>query len=74
MNTNVSFGSQTWHKKVERNLLLLASPHLSVRDSIRMNERTASENQPSLEELMLAVSSRRDVDAFEAILSISHPG
>jgi RNA polymerase sigma-70 factor (ECF subfamily) len=67
MNTNVSFGSQTWHKKVERNLLLLASPHLSVRDSIRMNERTASENQPSLEELMLAVSSRRDVDAFEAI-------
>ncbi|MBK0023180.1 sigma-70 family RNA polymerase sigma factor [Brucella pseudogrignonensis] len=32
-----------------------------------MNERTASENQPSLEELMLAVSSRRDVDAFEAI-------
>ncbi|MFS2324198.1 sigma-70 family RNA polymerase sigma factor [Brucella sp. H1_1004] len=32
-----------------------------------MNERTASENQPSLEELMLAVSSRRDVDAFEVI-------
>jgi len=67
MNTTVSFGAQTWQKKVERNLRLLASPHLSVRDSIRMNERTASENQPSLEELMLAVSSRRDVDAFEAI-------
>ena len=32
-----------------------------------MIERTASENQPSLEELMLAVSSRRDVDAFEVI-------
>jgi len=32
-----------------------------------MNERTASENQPSMEELMLAVSSRRDMDAFETI-------
>ncbi len=67
MNTNVSFGSQTWHKKAQRNLQLLALPRLSIRDSIGMNERTASENQPSLEELMLAVSSRRDVDAFEAI-------
>ncbi len=67
MNTTVSFGSQTWQKKVQRNLQLLALPRLSIRDSIRMNERTASENQPSLEELMLAVSSRRDVDAFEAI-------
>lgn len=32
-----------------------------------MNERTASEDQPSMDELMLAVSSRRDVDAFEVI-------
>lgn len=67
MNTIVSFSAQTWQKKVERNLQLLALPHLNIWDSIRMNERTASENQPSLEELMLAVSSRRDIDAFEAI-------
>ncbi|EEQ94631.1 RNA polymerase sigma factor, sigma-70 family [Brucella intermedia LMG 3301] len=32
-----------------------------------MNGQTATEDQPSMEELMLAVSSRRDVDAFEVI-------
>ncbi|WHS30622.1 sigma-70 family RNA polymerase sigma factor [Brucella sp. NM4] len=32
-----------------------------------MNGQTAPEDQPSMEELMLAVSSRRDVDAFEVI-------
>ncbi|MCL7999912.1 sigma-70 family RNA polymerase sigma factor [Brucella sp. 21LCYQ03] len=32
-----------------------------------MTERTASESQPSMEELMLAVSSQRDMDAFEMI-------
>ncbi len=67
MNTNVSFGLKTWQKKIGRDLQRRSSPHLSIRDSIKMNERTASENQPSLEELMLAVSSRRDVDAFEVI-------
>lgn len=67
MNTNVSFDPQTWQKKVERNIALHALPRLRVQDLIRMNERTASENQPSMEELMLAVSSRRDMDAFEVI-------
>ncbi|MGN7960841.1 sigma-70 family RNA polymerase sigma factor [Brucella anthropi] len=32
-----------------------------------MNGQTAPEDQPSMEELMLAVRSRRDVDAFEVI-------
>lgn len=67
MNANVSFYTQTWQNKPGRNLQLVALPHLSIRDLIRMKERTASENQPSLEDLMLAVSSRRDMDAFEVI-------
>jgi len=67
MNTIVSFNAQTWQKKVERNIALHALPCLRVQDLIRMNERTASNNQPSMEELMLAVSSRRDMDAFEVI-------
>lgn len=53
--------------KAQHNLQVLASLHLSVWGLMRMNEQTASENQPSMEELMLAVSSRRDVDAFEVI-------
>ncbi len=53
--------------KAQHNLQVLASLRLSVWGLMRMNEQTASENQPSMEELMLAVSSRRDVDAFEVI-------
>ena len=67
LKTEVSFLSQQWHMKAQHNFQVLASLHLSVRGLMRMNEQTASENQPSMEELMLAVSSRRDVDAFEVI-------
>jgi RNA polymerase sigma factor (sigma-70 family) len=67
MNTKVSFLSQQWHMEAQHNLQVLASLHLSVWGLIRMNGQTAPEDQPSMEELMLAVSSRRDVDAFEVI-------
>lgn len=67
MNTKVSFLSQQWHMAAQHNLQVLASLHLSVWGLIRMNGQTAPEDQPSMEELMLAVSSRRDVDAFEVI-------
>jgi RNA polymerase sigma-70 factor (ECF subfamily) len=58
MNTKVSFLSQQWHMEAQ---------HLSGWGLIRMNGQTAPEDQPSMEELMLAVRSRRDVDAFEVI-------
>jgi RNA polymerase sigma factor (sigma-70 family) len=67
MNTKVSFLSQQWHMEAQHNLQVLASLHLSGWGLIRMNGQTAPEDQPSMEELMLAVSSRRDVDAFEVI-------
>lgn len=67
MNTKVSFLSQQWHMEAQRNLQVLASLHLSGWGLIRMNGQTAPEDQPSMEELMLAVRSRRDVDAFEVI-------
>lgn len=51
----------------QHNLQDLASLHLSGWGLIRMNGQTAPEDQPSMEELMLAVSSLRDVDAFELI-------
>lgn len=51
----------------QHNLQDLASLHLSGWGLIRMNGQTAPEDQPSMEELMLAVSSLRDVDAFEVI-------
>lgn len=67
MNTKVSFLSQQWHMEAQHNLQVLASLHLSGWGLIRMNGQTAPEDQPSMEELMLAVRSRRDVDAFEVI-------
>ncbi len=67
MNTIVSFLSQQWHMGAQHNLQDLASLHLSGWGLIRMNGQTAPEDQPSMEELMLAVSSLRDVDAFEVI-------
>ncbi len=67
MNTKVSFLSQQWHMEAQHNLQVLASLLLSGWGLIRMNGQTAPEDQPSMEELMLAVSSRRDVDAFEVI-------
>ncbi len=68
MNTKFSFlsrNSGTW--KLSINLQVLTSLLLSGWGLIRMNGQTATEDQPSMEELMLAVSSRRDVDAFEVI-------
>ncbi len=53
--------------EAQHNLQVLASLLLSGWGLIRMNGQTAPEDQPSMEELMLAVSSRRDVDAFEVI-------
>ncbi len=64
-NFRSSRNSGTW--KLSINLQVLTSLLLSGWGLIRMNGQTATEDQPSMEELMLAVSSRRDVDAFEVI-------